>query len=597
MIKYLGLLFIPLFLSAQIRVKIDLTAVTNDQLNIVMDIPITIADSTVFSLPKVVPGTYATANYGQFVRDIRAYTSRGQELEVKRLNVNQWVIPKKTSSVRYTIDDTYDQQTDIFQPAGTNFEAGENFILNPFGVIGYLEGQPDLSYSIDIAHPEGWYGSTSLEKIYDSKTYDTYADISYVDLADAPIMYCRPDTAITKIANAEVMVSSYSPGNNINSSEILETITPLLEAQKTYLGGVLPVDRYVFIMYFSPMFGGSFGALEHSYSSLYFLPNFNIQFLRQTIQDVAAHEFFHIVTPLNIHSYEIEDFDFSNPEMSQHLWLYEGLVEYMAHHVQVVQQLITPEEFLQVIQTKIRNASVYSDTLPFTKMSENILNNYTDQYLNVYEKGMLINLCLDIVLLKYSGGEYSIIELVNDLSEKYGNDRPFKDEELFSVIEEIASPEAGDFLRRYVGGSSPLPLKDILKEVGITYARDTIIQKATLGNVRLVYSTKDKNFYISDTTEMNEMGKALGWNEGDVILNINGVKIGTQNFRSAIEEFKLETRAGELVKIEVLRDDETLILQGNAITEGEEVPLFLNFDSDVTEAERRLRNQWLGINP
>lgn len=62
------------------------------------------------------------------------------------------------------------------------------------------------------------------------------------------------------------------------------------------------------LFYFNdvPTMSRSSGALEHSYSSMYVLPEMDSISLEQTIKDVAAHEFFHIVTPLNIHSYEVE---------------------------------------------------------------------------------------------------------------------------------------------------------------------------------------------------------------------------------------------------------------------------------------------------
>jgi predicted metalloprotease with PDZ domain len=44
----------------------------------------------------------------------------------------------------------------------------------------------------------------------------------------------------------------------------------------------------------------------------------------------VTHEFFHIVTPLSIHSKEIQDFDY-NDKMSEHLWMYEGVTEYFAN--------------------------------------------------------------------------------------------------------------------------------------------------------------------------------------------------------------------------------------------------------------------------
>jgi predicted metalloprotease with PDZ domain len=36
-------------------------------------------------------------------------------------------------------------------------------------------------------------------------------------------------------------------------------------------------------------------------------------------------------TPLSIHSKEIQDFDYNDPKMSQHLWMYEGVTEYFAN--------------------------------------------------------------------------------------------------------------------------------------------------------------------------------------------------------------------------------------------------------------------------
>ncbi len=87
--------------------------------------------------------------------------------------------------------------------------------------------------------------------------------------------------------------------------------------------------------------------LEHSYSSLYYMPEMPIEEMNQQLRDFAAHEFFHIVTPLTIHSKEIQDFDFNNPKMSQHLWMYEGMTEYFAGSVQVKYDLISPEQYLK----------------------------------------------------------------------------------------------------------------------------------------------------------------------------------------------------------------------------------------------------------
>ena len=109
---------------------------------------------------------------------------------------------------------------------------------------------------------------------------------------------------------------------------ILEDARDILEAAGAYLHE-LPVDRYVFLFHFEDV---TMGALEHSYSSTYtFAESEFDQLIREAIPDIVAHEFLHIVTPLNIHSDVIEHFNFVEPTPSEHVWLYEGVTEWMAH--------------------------------------------------------------------------------------------------------------------------------------------------------------------------------------------------------------------------------------------------------------------------
>ncbi len=112
------------------------------------------------------------------------------------------------------------------------------------------------------------------------------------------------------------------------------------------------------------------------------------EYLSEMMKDVVSHEFFHIVTPLTIHSQEIQNFDYNSPKMSQHLWMYEGVTEYFSNLFQINQGLIDEDEFYKRIAGKIENASKLNDTMPFTTMSKNVLvEPYKAQYLNVYEKG------------------------------------------------------------------------------------------------------------------------------------------------------------------------------------------------------------------
>src|SRR5690606_21784468 len=235
---------------------------------------------------------------------------------------------------------------EIFWPAGTNIEENTNFVINTSGFFGYFDGMKSPGFEINIVRPRELYGSTGLiaeqtgaspsslklEKAAESNTgvVDVYRTDNYDHLVDSPLMYARPDTAVIRVANTEVLIGSYSPTGKISAKEIAASIEEVLMAQKAFLGGELPVDKYAFIFYFTDQPILSYGALEHSYSSMYYMPEMTIDQLNQQLRDFAAHEFFHILTPLTVHSEEIADFDFNNPRMSQHLWMYEGVTEYFA---------------------------------------------------------------------------------------------------------------------------------------------------------------------------------------------------------------------------------------------------------------------------
>ena len=142
-----------------------------------------------------------------------------------------------------------------------------------------------------------------------------------------------------------------------------------------------------------------FGALEHPTATTVVLPeSMPKEQLVEQMKDVVSHEFFHIVTPLTVHSKEIQYFDYNAPKMSEHLWMYEGVTEYFANLFQINQGLINEAEFYTRIADKIEQAKGLNDTMSFTVMSKNVLEQpYKDQYLNVYQKGALIGMCIDII--------------------------------------------------------------------------------------------------------------------------------------------------------------------------------------------------------
>ena len=80
-------------------------------------------------------------------------------------------------------------------------------------------------------------------------------------------------------------------------------------------------------------------------------------------------------------------------------------------------------------------------------MSKNILQDaYKDQYANVYEKGTLLTMCLDIELRELSKGEIGYRDMIRKLSQRFGENKPFKDDKLIDELVIVTGyPQVRDF--------------------------------------------------------------------------------------------------------------------------------------------------------
>ncbi|WP_224996011.1 hypothetical protein [Cesiribacter sp. SM1] len=587
------------------RYSLDLTKVKNDQLQVQLETPLITENKITFYMPKIIPGTYRESDYGMFVTELKAYNKRGKELPVKRLTDNSWEISKanKLARISYWVEDIFDteKENQVYMMSATNIEEGKNFVIHTPGFFGYFEGMKEQPFEVSITKPESFYGSTGLVPVSTDSTQDIFRTRDYDMLMDSPMMYNRPDTTFVEVANAKVLVSVYSPNKQVTSKFLAEQFDKLLQATAEYLGGRLPVEKYAFIMYFAEPGSANprQGALEHNVSSFYYLSETPQQLIAPLLVDIAAHEFFHIVTPLTIHSKEIADFDFNEAVLSRHLWLYEGVTEYASDHVQVRYNHITQSQFLDKMLEKIQNSRTrFNDTLPFTELSVKAAHEHADQYSNVYEKGALIAAMLDIRLLELSGGSMDLQQLLSKLSERYGKNKPFEDDELFGVIEEMTYPENGTFLRRYVGGSEPLPLQEYFAKVGVDFQQEPGTQIASLGNLNFGFNQQQMRIEIASVSGMNP----LGFQKGDLLLSIQGQDLTPATAQAVVENFTANTKAGDKVEVVVGRKNEAGEYEEKVLTAPAQLvatpgPMKLTFAENPTFEQLKLRNQWLQAKP
>lgn len=470
------------FSNSEYFYKINLNKIEGDELLVELSFKGKLNDTSYFYMPKIVPGIYDDLDYGKFVDNFKAIDKKGQNLKINRIDNNCWEIigAKKLSNIKYSVNDGWEkfdfEGIRPYRSSESHFDSSV-VILNANSVFGYFLHQENIPFKINIEKAENLFGATSLTRIKFSKNEDVFIAQNYRSLVDNPIMYSCPDTATINLPNIIVNVTCFSNSNERIANEIAKYVTPLVKNQTEYLGGELATDKYTFIIYHNQNSENTnyfADGLEHNQSTLVLMyAPLDMEILKSNIFNLASHEFFHTQMPLGLHSYEIANYNFNYPKFSKHLWLYEGMTEYFTIHMPIKQNMETLEQFINVVESKVLGMEKFNNTIPFTELSKNILE-MPDEYMNVYFKGTLINLCLDIKLRELSDGTYGVQKLVSDLIKKYGKDKPFDDDDLFNEIYKITGyPEIKSFIEKYIEGTQELPLEDELQKVGLYIDNET----------------------------------------------------------------------------------------------------------------------------
>ena len=598
--------------SNTIETHIDLNAVENDQLLVTLDPGPFPAGEVTFYMPSVIPGTYEYTDFGRFVTNLQAFDKNNQLLDVVKDGKNTWKIAdgKKLDRITYNVDDTFDspEGKKIYPMGGTKIEKDEVYLLNLHGFVGYFKGGKEWSYRVTIDSPADLVPFSSMENISHTATQDVFLAGRYFNIIDDPILYTNDDSISFSLEDIEVNLAVHSPTGAHKAADFKETLVDMMEAQKRFLGDANNTKSYDILLLLMSMeelqhFGGVQGALEHHTSTtVVFYEGIDTASLKEYLTDVVSHEFFHTLTPLNVHSEQIHYFNYNEGVMSQHLWMYEGTTEYFANLFQVQQDLITAEDFYTRISEKIDLAKRFDDTMPFTEMSTKIVDEpYQSNYQNVYYKGALINMCLDIIIREQSGGTRGILSVMQALAKKYGVDKPFTDNQLFDEIVAMTYPEVGDFIKTHVQGETPIPYKSFLEKAGVTiFDTDEKLQSIIMIDGRTPFiGSKPNEAGVPElvVNGVNNRLKAIGFQEGDVLRVFNGTEIPELNSTNAgmvnqLFGTSFSWTPEQEVTFEVDREGKRIPLSGTvgiavAPSKG------IQANTNATAAQIALRNAWL----
>lgn len=596
-----------------IATTINLTAVANDKAPVTINPGRFTEETVIYRMPKVVQGTYSVSDFGKYIDDFKAFDYDGKELPVSKDDDNSWAISNATNldKIEYWVNDTFDQegrgggmgQEVPFSPSGTNIEP-DNYVLNLHGFIGYFDSLKNAQYTLDVTAPVDFKRTSALQNTNEVMSADgqqittTYFAPRYFDITDNPMMYGKLDVEEFMVGDIKIVLSVYSPNQLHTAASMKETMYNMMEAQKAYLGDINSTPRYDVYIYLSDGSQGSpsgFGALEHHTSTVaVFRESSSKEQMEASLIDVISHEFFHIVTPLSVHSEDVHYFDYNEPTFSKHLWMYEGVTEYFAQHFQVYEGLVDPETFYNTMDQKIKVSKRMNDAMSFTEMSENVLDQpYAANYYNVYMKGALIGMCIDILMREESDGNRSMLSLMKELSAKYGKEKPFVDDNILAEITEMTYPSVGSFFETHVVGNTPINYGDFFAKVGLIFGESKVKTSYIQVTGGFIFDGDQEKgtIFFSDAVNDNSFWVEQGVKPGDIIKTVNGTELTIQNANGVLSGM-YAWQPGTEIDVTLERDGKDVNIK-TVLTPTFTTAIKLVENSEATEAQIKLRQAWL----
>lgn len=545
----------------------------------------------IYNFASTAPGTYSLLDFGRFVSSFKAFDRSGREIPAERISTNRWKIsrPGELATITYDIEDSFDAKVAdnaVAPMCGSGIDT--NYAtFNTFAVLGYFEGLQSAPVRMKVEYKPGWIIATALDT--DQEGY--YVADTFDRLADSPVLTGKLSVSTTKVNDIDVDVYVYAVDTTLTAPTILTMANDVLQSAGAFIGSSpVPYYKFLFVLLDGPTFQRygltSAGALEHSYSSLYVLP-VSPASLGQ-LQGIMAHEFMHILTPLNLHSEIIHSFNFASPNPSEHLWLYEGVTEWVSDIMQLRSGLMNADEYLGQVTAKLNVNDNFDKDMSLSEMA---LSVYTEkggsQFGNIYNKGAVTAALLDIRLLELSGGKKGFREVFLSLLDKYGSKKPFPEKEFFDVVVQETYPEIRQFINDYIRGTKELPYKEYFAKLGYRYVPKKPSED-TRPAIGVSISGDGQGHLVA--AKVSEEAKTYGLQDGDILVKLFGTELTFQNANGVFATLA-EKKVGDPYEVVVRRGDKEITIQAKLVQRW----TYHVFEDTgtLTDRQEMLRQSWL----
>jgi len=179
---------------------------------------------------------------------------------------------------------------------------------------------------------------------------------------------------------------------------------------------------------------------------------------------------------------------------------------------------------------------------------------------------------------------------MHKLSAEYGVSKAFNDNELFAKITSLTYPEVGEFLTKYVSGSTPIPYNEYLAKVGVTKSTEKVAGNVFLKGQSPYISVnhQTKEIIVLPNITLIDFYKNIDLRGGDIILSINEKPYSLDNIYDMISDSQ-NWKENDAISVKIKRDGKEMTLKGKVKLTYEEKDSLEATD----KSKNTLKNSWL----
>lgn len=540
----------------------------------------------IVQLPAWRPGRYELGNFAKNIQYFKVFDAQGHPLKFQKITKDTWKISTANCSEIVIQYNYYANELN----AGSTYLDEIQLYVNPINCCLYIPDRMDESCIVTLEVPSSYKIACSL--VQDNNQLKAK---NFDELVESPWIASN-SLQHNKYTVQGINFYIWFQGKcQLDWNRILKDFKAFTSHQINDFKS-FPVTEYHFINQILPY--KAYHGVEHTSSTVISLgPGSDLMCdkLYESLLGVSSHELYHTWNVKQIRPKELMPYDYSKENYSRMGYLYEGVTTYMGDLYLMRSKVFSEEDFYKTQEENLlkhfhnggrHNMSVADSS--FDTWLDGYVQGVPNRKVSIYTEGALCALMLDIQIMDYSNGNYSLRDLMTKLYDEYATKgKPLTEEDYIHELIQYGGPDTLKIVESYIYGTKDFrnALDTSLSIVGLKIEESENIDffASRLGLKGLL---KDAVFHVKQV-DLNSVSDDMCIAVGDEILAINSKPITKKLLESIIVK--------ETVMLRVKRRYETIDLE-LVLTNTSHYPKFSVSRMEIrSDRNKMLFDKWLDI--